>query len=278
MTTVASAIHGVVSASADRDVAIADRPAATLREAPTGGAPADPRCYDYGYGYGRETQSGSRRYGRHLVGDLLSRWRSRRAGLLRVRHPRSRPARDLRRGLLPAVAPPAADARGARRSAGPAGRPHGRCRSRCSGCMRMLPPGDGMDMLRTLTSALSHYDADAADNSAPANYRKAVRLTAQISSLVATMGRVNASGGADSARSGAVSRRQLPLHADRRAAERARDAGVRRRAGAPRRSRAQRVDVCGARRGRDAHRHPFGDRRRRSARSRDRCTAARTPT
>jgi citrate synthase len=74
--------------------------------------------------------------------------------------------------------------------------------------MRMLPSGDvaagsgsrarstgdSMDMLRTLTSALSHYDTDAADNSAPANYRKAVRLTAQVSSLVATMGRVNAGG------------------------------------------------------------------------------------
>src|SRR5213593_204121 len=61
--------------------------------------------------------------------------------------------------------------------------------------MRSLPPGDGMDLLRTLTSALSHYDPDAADNSAQANYRKAVRLTAQISTLVATMGRVNAGGG-----------------------------------------------------------------------------------
>ena len=46
-----------------------------------------------------------------------------------------------------------------------------------------------------------------------------------------------------------------------RAAERARDAGVRRRADPARRSRAQRVDVRGARRRRDAHRHPFGDRR-----------------
>src|SRR5262245_9085722 len=55
--------------------------------------------------------------------------------------------------------------------------------------IRMLPPGNGMDMLRTLTSTLGHYDADAADNSPQANYRKAVRLTAQISSLVATMGR-----------------------------------------------------------------------------------------
>src|SRR5256714_3267287 len=61
--------------------------------------------------------------------------------------------------------------------------------------MRSLPPGNGMDMLRTLTSALGHYDPDAADNSPAANYRKAVRLTAQIGSLVATMGRVAGGGG-----------------------------------------------------------------------------------
>ncbi len=61
--------------------------------------------------------------------------------------------------------------------------------------MRALPPGDGMDALRTLTSALGHYDPDAADNSPQANYRKAVRLTAQLGSLVATLGRVNAGGG-----------------------------------------------------------------------------------
>ena len=57
--------------------------------------------------------------------------------------------------------------------------------------MRGLPPGNAMDMLRTLTSALGHYDPDATDNSPQANYRKAVRLTAQISSLVATMGRMS---------------------------------------------------------------------------------------
>jgi citrate synthase len=61
--------------------------------------------------------------------------------------------------------------------------------------MRMLPPGNGMDLLRTLTSALGHYDPDAADNSPQANYRKAVRLTSQIGSIVATMGRINAGGG-----------------------------------------------------------------------------------
>jgi citrate synthase len=61
--------------------------------------------------------------------------------------------------------------------------------------MRSLPLGDGMDALRTLTSVLGHYDPDARDNSPQANYRKAVRLTAQLGSLVATMGRVNAGAG-----------------------------------------------------------------------------------
>jgi citrate synthase len=61
--------------------------------------------------------------------------------------------------------------------------------------MRSRPAGNGMDALRTLTSALGHYDADAADQSPPANVRKAIRLTAQIGSLVATLGRLNAGGG-----------------------------------------------------------------------------------
>ena len=56
--------------------------------------------------------------------------------------------------------------------------------------MKMLPAIDGMDALRTLTSALGHYDVDAADNSAHASYRKSVRLTAQIAGLVATWGRM----------------------------------------------------------------------------------------
>jgi len=75
--------------------------------------------------------------------------------------------------------------------------------------MRALPAGspspgagsgaqsgsEGMDALRTLTSALAHYDPDVADNSKEANYRKAVRLTAQLGSLVATIGRMNSGGG-----------------------------------------------------------------------------------
>ncbi|HWW89100.1 MAG TPA: citrate synthase [Vicinamibacterales bacterium] len=72
--------------------------------------------------------------------------------------------------------------------------------------IRMLPASAGsesggsrpgaaplsMDLLRTLTSALSHYDSDSADSSSQANYRKAVRLTAQMGSLVAALGRTEA--------------------------------------------------------------------------------------
>src|SRR5687768_369124 len=61
--------------------------------------------------------------------------------------------------------------------------------------MRTLPPVDGMDALRTLTSALGHYDADVNDASPQAQYRKAVRLTAQVGTLVATWGRLKAGGG-----------------------------------------------------------------------------------
>jgi citrate synthase len=61
--------------------------------------------------------------------------------------------------------------------------------------MKQLPASDGMDALRTLTSILGHFDADAADSSQAANFRKAVRLTAQLASLVATYGRMQAGGG-----------------------------------------------------------------------------------
>ena len=61
--------------------------------------------------------------------------------------------------------------------------------------MRQLPSPDGMDALRTLTSALGHYDPDANDSSPQANYRKAVRLTAQLGSIVASYGRLQAGGG-----------------------------------------------------------------------------------
>jgi citrate synthase len=61
--------------------------------------------------------------------------------------------------------------------------------------MRTLPSNQPMDALRTLTSALGHYDPDAADQSPQANQRKAIRLTAQLGSIVATLGRLNAGGG-----------------------------------------------------------------------------------
>jgi citrate synthase len=61
--------------------------------------------------------------------------------------------------------------------------------------LKQLPASDGMDTLRTMTSVLGHYDSDASDNSPQANYRKAVRLTAQLASLVATYGRLQAGGG-----------------------------------------------------------------------------------
>ncbi len=60
---------------------------------------------------------------------------------------------------------------------------------------RMLPSGNAMSALRTLVSALSHYESDHEDSSESAAYRKAVRLTAQIGSLVATYGRIGAGGG-----------------------------------------------------------------------------------
>lgn len=58
--------------------------------------------------------------------------------------------------------------------------------------MRSLPQTDSMDALRTLTSALGHYDADAVVNTPEANYRKAVRLTGQLASVVAAWGRLSA--------------------------------------------------------------------------------------
>ena len=60
--------------------------------------------------------------------------------------------------------------------------------------MRTLPAVDGMDALRTLTSALGHYDPEANDASPQAQYRKAVRLTSRIATMVATWGRLQAGG------------------------------------------------------------------------------------
>ena len=61
--------------------------------------------------------------------------------------------------------------------------------------IKSLPAGNAMDALRTLTSALAHYDPEMGDTAPEARYRQAVRLTAQVGSLVATLGRVTADGG-----------------------------------------------------------------------------------
>jgi 2-methylcitrate synthase len=61
--------------------------------------------------------------------------------------------------------------------------------------MKQLPASDGMDVLRTMVSVSGHSDPDVNDNSSAANQRKAIRLTAQMASLVATHGRMQAGGG-----------------------------------------------------------------------------------
>jgi citrate synthase len=62
--------------------------------------------------------------------------------------------------------------------------------------LRSLPASsDSMDLLRTLTSGLAHYDADTVDQSPRGRERKAIRLTAQVASLVAAIGRLSAGGG-----------------------------------------------------------------------------------
>jgi citrate synthase len=67
-----------------------------------------------------------------------------------------------------------------------------------AGVMRLmwsLPPSNGMDTLRTLTSALSHYDPGANDMSPEGRYRTSVRVTAQLGTVVATSARIAAGGG-----------------------------------------------------------------------------------
>src|SRR5256714_7178943 len=64
-----------------------------------------------------------------------------------------------------------------------------------TGLMRSLPPVDAVDALRTVTSAVAHCDAEVDDASPQAQYRKAVRLTAQTGTVVATWGRLRAASG-----------------------------------------------------------------------------------
>lgn len=62
--------------------------------------------------------------------------------------------------------------------------------------IRSLPPGNAMDVLRTVVSSLSHFDPGANDMSPGGRYRTSVTLTAQVGTVVATCGRIAAGGGA----------------------------------------------------------------------------------
>jgi citrate synthase len=61
--------------------------------------------------------------------------------------------------------------------------------------MRTLPQDNAMDSMRTLVSALSHYDPLSKDESPEGRYRTSVRLTAQLASVVATSARLASGGG-----------------------------------------------------------------------------------
>lgn len=56
--------------------------------------------------------------------------------------------------------------------------------------LRRLPPPHPMEALRTTASALSLYDPEAEDISEAANCRKALRLTAQLGTIIAVFGRI----------------------------------------------------------------------------------------
>ena len=61
--------------------------------------------------------------------------------------------------------------------------------------IKSIPSANSMDMLRTVVSALSHYDSGANDMTPDGRYRTSVVLTAQIGSIVALLGRLANGGG-----------------------------------------------------------------------------------
>ena len=129
--------------------------------------------------------------------------------------------------------------------------------------MRSLPPVDGMDALRTLTSMLGHYDPDAARHVAAGELpqgRAADRADRRRSSRP---GAGMAAGGGPIDPDPALGHAANFLYMlTGTAAVGAGDAGLRRVARAARRPRAERLDVRRARRRRHADRHPLGHRRR----------------
>ena len=140
-----------------------------------------------------------------------------------------------------------------------------------------IPPGvPMMDVLRTGASVLAHWDPDAADNSHDANLRKAEHLLAQLPVVMAARYRLAHGQKAGGVRRQAVAGRQHPVDALRQAADRAADQGDGRVADSVCRARVQRLDVRGPRGQLDACPTCTRRSRRRSARSRARCTAERT--
>jgi citrate synthase len=61
--------------------------------------------------------------------------------------------------------------------------------------MRSLPPSNSMDILRTLVSALAHFDERANTMSPEGRYRTSVGMTSKVATVVATAGRMAAGGG-----------------------------------------------------------------------------------
>ena len=133
--------------------------------------------------------------------------------------------------------------------------------------MRSLPPSNAMDTLRTLVSSLSHFDPGANDMSPEGRYRTSVTLTAQVGTVVATCGAHRQPAAASSIPTRRwATRRTSSTCSPASGPSQLEARGARRRARAACRPRIQRVDVCRARRGGDAHRRALGrDRRDRRA-------------
>ena len=207
-----------------------------------------------------EAQGRSRRRRRRDVVHLLPGRRSRRSRVSAT-NPRPRQGRDLRRGLLPALARAAAEPRGARgppvaaRGSAAAGRADRAVDEAAAGVRRHGHAADvdlGARPVRSRSERRVPAGAipqGGSPDGADGHHRCQLRPPAG-------RRRIHSAG------SGAQPRGELPLHAERGAPERPGDARVRRRARAARGSRTERLDVRGPGLGGDADRHLFGDGRR----------------
>ena len=128
---------------------------------------------------------------RDHVQHLLHRRRPGSTRLSRIRHPRSGRPFHLRGSLPPALVRTPAQRRRTHAASSGAWRKNASSTHRfsiaCSSCPKHVPP---MDMLRTIVSALSYYDPEYNKNDHDANINKAIRLTSQISMIVADYDRI----------------------------------------------------------------------------------------